>query len=98
MGIRTDDQLDTILKNSQINMFDSLMDISYSLTEYISPEIVNIEDSWIKQVVLIHLLDSRFSTNTQRQKAADELARLDFNKAKYSGYWSFNYSYINYAQ
>jgi hypothetical protein len=98
MGIRTDSQLDTILKDSQINMFDGLMSIMTSLTETINPQIVVIEDNWIKQTALIRLLENNFATNEQRQKAADELSRLGFNRAQYSSYWNLNYSNLGYNE
>lgn len=98
MGARTDEQLATILNNAKINMFGSSMDIGESLTEGIDPAVLPIENGWIKQSALIHLLESRFSTNSQKQKAADEIERLGFGNAKFSGYWSPNYSDIDYAQ
>lgn len=96
--IRTDIQLDNILENSQINMFQGLMSISLIMTTGLSSEIIEIENSWIKQSCLIRLLESRFSSNAQKQKAADELSRLVFDRANPDGYWNVNYSSSNYSQ
>lgn len=79
-------------------MFDSLTIICDIKTEGFSDQITEIQNDWIKQSSLIYLLENSLSTNSQKQKAADELGRLVFDKAKPGGYWNHDYSTQNYAQ
>lgn len=97
MGLRTPEQLDVILHNSKVNMLDSVMDLAQLRTSF-NPPMEELYSKWIKQSQLIYLLENIFSTDDQKQQAADELGRLNYDRALYSAYWSPNYSSLDYAQ
>lgn len=78
-------------------MLDDVMYLAGLQTEYL-PNMDEYYPKWMKQSCLIHLLESIFSTDTQKQDAADELGRLDYDRAKFSAYWSPSYSQSDYAQ
>lgn len=98
VGIRTESELENVLLSSKKNMIAGLMEINDIMEESISAAIGRIENQWVRESNLIYLLGQEFATDSQKQKAADELARLGFNAYPYNGYWTRTYSDTDYVQ
>jgi hypothetical protein len=99
MSQRNDIQLNEILSNIKANSFQQLSDIfelkkvglDYNQINTLQTNLINISN-------IISTMTNGYTTNTQKNIAADYAGKIKVDYKEYDGYWVKNYSVTNYTQ